>query len=178
MYDYAYPCTIVLSTIISVSSLFYICMKQSQSKTITIWMKLLRKFTFPSMPYKVPETNVFDYLLPPFPNTWYPVCMYREIIPGKIKPIRIAGCDLIIYLDNQSQVQIQERYCPHMGVDLRYGSIQKDCIICPFHHHCISPKKPNLTIGQTKKTIYVSEVVCVDVGVEEGVGILFFKIVI
>jgi phenylpropionate dioxygenase-like ring-hydroxylating dioxygenase large terminal subunit len=152
-----YP-SILLSAFIG--GIAYICNFLIRPKQSEVWLKLLNKFLFPSMPYEVPKTNALDYLLPPFPNTWYPVCMYTDLKAGKIKTFRVASRELVLYLDNLQNVQIQNRYCPHMGVDLVYGKIQKECIVCPFHHHCIHPTKPNQAIGQSQKETYPSEVVC------------------
>ena len=145
---------------ISFLCLFSVNYVKKHCKTVKIYYKLLCKYWFPKMPYQVPNTHAFEYPLPPFPETWYPMCMYNELASGVIDTVRIAGRDLIVYLDNNHYIHVQDRYCPHMGIDLKYGTIQNQCIICPFHRHCIDPKKQNDTIGEKTKNIYVTEVVC------------------
>lgn len=123
------------------------------------------------MKYKVPPTQSSDYLLPPFPNTWYPVCMTNEIKPNQIYSHKIAGHDIVVYRNNKDtdEIIIQSKYCPHMGVDLTYGTIRKDCIVCPFHHHCIHPKQANTAIQETNKKVYsveqVANIVFVWIGI-------------
>lgn len=132
------------------------------------YRKLFHKYMFPKMKYKVPKTHVYDYDLPPFPNTWYPIGMSYEINCGKIYHKKIAGQEIVVYRSDKTKLcHVQSRYCPHMGVDLAYGMIRNDCIICPFHHHCMSPNKPNQTIREKNKRIY---------HVEEVQGIIFLWI--
>lgn len=163
MFSFHHTTYILFGTLcfpILIMYLFQSRIVEKHSKTFRVFYKLFCKYFFPTMPYKVPKTDPFDYPLPPFPNTWYPICIQQTIKSGSIYPFRIAGRDLVVYVDTQNDVHIQSRYCPHMGVDLQYGTIQKDCIICPFHHHCINPEKANTQIGEKNKQIYPCEVAC------------------
>lgn len=137
-------------------------------KLYPFYKKLFAKYMFPKMKYKVPITSVYDYSLPPFPNTWYPIGLSSEFKNGKIYDKKIAGQNIIVYRSNNNNtICVQSRYCPHMGVDLAYGIINNNCIICPFHHHCIHPQKPNQAIQEKNKRIY---------HVEEVHGIVFLWI--
>ena len=117
---------------------------------IRFFIKLTNKYLFPSMQYTVPFQDAYDFPLPPFPNTWYPICMAHEIKPGQIYPKQIAGHDIVVYRNSlfHQEIYVNARHCPHMGVDLKYGTIKHECIVCPFHHHCVSPLRSNQAIRE------------------------------
>ena len=129
------------------------------------YMHLFTKFLYPT-PYTVPKRTADDFPLPYFPTTWYPIGFSSEIKPKEIYRKKIAGREIVIYRNslNSNTIHVQYRYCPHMGVDLSYGTIANDCIICPFHHHCIHPKKPNSVINEKPKE---------ELTVEEVGGVVF-----
>ena len=44
--------------------------------------RMFKKVVFP-VKYNVPDLKAEDFPLPPFPNTWYPVCFEKDIKKGK-----------------------------------------------------------------------------------------------
>jgi len=93
---------------------------------------LARKLFFPKQ-YEIPNTNVYDYPLPPFPNAWYPICMSKDIPPGTKKPITFANQEIIVFRGNSRKIQVIPKYCQHMGVDLTHGCVKENTIECPMH---------------------------------------------
>lgn len=111
--------------------------------TFAILFRLIKKYIF-AKKYQVPERSIFDFPLPPFPNSWYPVCLTSEIKENQKYTFRIASNDILLYRSKvDSTIQCIPRYCPHMGVDLKYGCIKSNCIKCPFHGKHVSPKTEN-----------------------------------
>ncbi len=103
----------------------------------TLLYRLCKKNMKKTNSYKVPKLNAYDYPLAPFPNTWYPICLSKELKPNTLKKVKIAGKEFIIFRDENKLVSAINKNCPHMGVDLSYGTVKNNCVVCPFHHHCV-----------------------------------------
>lgn len=95
--------------------------------------RALRKLSFP-VKYDIPKLKPEDFPVPPFPNTWYPICFEKDIKEGKTYPFQIAGEDIILFRNDNNSIRGVDRYCKHNGVDLTYGKINNKCIVCPFHN--------------------------------------------
>ena len=65
-------------------------------------------------------------------NIWYPVAEGIEI-RKKPRAARRLGMDLVFWRNAAGEVVAQEDRCPHLGASLSLGSIEGDCITCPFH---------------------------------------------
>ena len=116
----------------------------------TLIYRLCKKIMKKTNTYKVPKLNVYDYPLPPFPNTWYPICLSTHLKPNTLKKVKITGKEFIIFRGENNVVSAINKNCPHMGVDLSYGTVKNNCVICPFHHHCVKPSTPTPTQTQTE----------------------------
>jgi nitrite reductase/ring-hydroxylating ferredoxin subunit len=100
--------------------------------------------------YKVLILNAYDYPIPPFPNTWYPICLSTDLKPNTLKKVKITGKEFIIFRGENNVVSAINKNCPHMGVDLSYGTVKNNCVVCPFHHHCVKPSTEIKTETQTE----------------------------
>ena len=58
---------------IAISTVYFL------SDYFTLLYRLLKKMTKKTNTYKVPQLVAHDYPLPPFPNTWYPICLSSEL---------------------------------------------------------------------------------------------------
>jgi len=126
----------------------------------TLIYRLCKKIIKKTNTYKVPKLNAYDYPLPPYPNTWYPICLSTELKPNTLKKVKIAGKEFIIFRDENKLVSAINKNCPHMGVDLSYGTVKNNCVVCPFHHHCVkadtdSKTKTEYFIEETNNIIFV-----------------------
>jgi len=99
---------------------------------LSLLQRLFRKLFFP-INYTVPKLDQLDYPLPPFPNTWYPICSSDNIKQNNKYDFKIASKNIILFRNDKGIIQGVPRNCPHMGVDLMYGNIDNNCIICPMH---------------------------------------------
>ncbi len=125
----------------------------------TLLCRLFKKFMKKSNSYEVPKLNSYDYPLPPYPNTWYPICLSYELKKNTLKKTKIAGKEFIIFRDENNIVSAINKNCPHMGVDLSYGTVKNNCVVCPFHAHCVKPSETTSLnkyfIEETNNIIFV-----------------------
>ena len=69
-----------------------------------------------------------------YPNTWYPICLSRELKPGQLKSLFILEKDLVVYRTKSGKVNVLDAFCPHQGAHLGVGgSVMGDDVRCPFH---------------------------------------------
>jgi phenylpropionate dioxygenase-like ring-hydroxylating dioxygenase large terminal subunit len=65
---------------------------------------------------------------------WYQAGPSRDLKKSEAKGIDISGQHIVIYRGESGQVYALDGFCPHMGVDLGIGSVEKESIRCFFHH--------------------------------------------
>ena len=63
----------------------------------TLIYRLFKKFMKKSNTYKVPKLNAYDYPIPFYPNTWYPICLSSDLKPNTLKKVKITGKEFIIF---------------------------------------------------------------------------------
>ena len=56
---------------------------------------------------------------------WQPVALSEELTADTPLPTRLLGEDLVLFRDPSGRPQLIGRYCPHRGVDLSYGRLDK-----------------------------------------------------
>jgi 5,5'-dehydrodivanillate O-demethylase len=65
---------------------------------------------------------------------WHPVCIAKELTPEEpTKFVRILGEDLVLFMDHSGRVGLIADRCPHRGVSLLYGRVEKRGISCAYH---------------------------------------------
>jgi phenylpropionate dioxygenase-like ring-hydroxylating dioxygenase large terminal subunit len=65
---------------------------------------------------------------------WYAAGLSKDLRQGKAKGVDVSGQHLVIYRGESGKVYALDGFCPHMGVDLGIGSVEKESIRCFFHH--------------------------------------------
>ena len=103
---------------IAISTVYFL------SDYFTLLYRLLKKMTKKTNTYKVPQLVAHDYPLPSFPNTWYPICLSSELKINAVQKKKIAGNEFILFRDEKGVVSAIDKNCPHMGVDLSYGTVK------------------------------------------------------
>jgi phenylpropionate dioxygenase-like ring-hydroxylating dioxygenase large terminal subunit len=68
-----------------------------------------------------------------FANIWTPVCLSRDLRPGKPLARRIAGERVVFFRDAAGKACALIDRCPHRGVTLSLGRVVKGELECPFH---------------------------------------------
>lgn len=75
------------------------------------------------------KTNTYG-----FPQSWYPLCMSRDLKKRQIKLISAFNQELVVYRGETGKIGVLTRYCCHMGADMSKGKVIRDNIRCPLHH--------------------------------------------
>jgi phenylpropionate dioxygenase-like ring-hydroxylating dioxygenase large terminal subunit len=65
-------------------------------------------------------------------NFWY-ACEFSSAITNKPKQIKLLRQNFVLYRNAQGQVIALNDRCPHRGAAISQGSIDRDCIRCPYH---------------------------------------------
>jgi len=71
---------------------------------------------------------------PGYPQTWFPVCLARDIADDALAGVDILGTRVIVYRDGAGRAVVQSAWCPHLGADLSQGERIEGHVRCPFHH--------------------------------------------
>jgi len=69
-----------------------------------------------------------------FSESWFPICLSREIPAGKIFGADFLDGRVVAYRGANGEARVMSAYCAHVGADLSVGDIQGDTIRCAFHH--------------------------------------------
>lgn len=65
---------------------------------------------------------------------WQPAALAEELIGARpVVPVRLLGEDLVLFRDNEGELGLIQRQCPHRGADLAFGRCEDNGLRCPFH---------------------------------------------
>ena len=68
------------------------------------------------------------------PTGWFQVGWSDDIPVGAVRPLRYFGRELVAFRGEDGTLHILDAHCRHLGGHLGYGgSVQGDCVVCPFH---------------------------------------------
>jgi nitrite reductase/ring-hydroxylating ferredoxin subunit len=138
-----------------ISSISFIIFKNNIS-LISLY-RIFKKILYPKK-FEIPTLSPFDFPLPPFPNTWYPICLSYELKINTLRKEKIAGREFILYRGSDGVAHAISNKCSHMGVDLVYGHVENDCVVCPFHNKCNKPNQKDdetFFIEETNHVIFI-----------------------
>ncbi|CAG2056005.1 unnamed protein product, partial [Timema podura] len=73
--------------------------------------------------------------LPPvYPNGWFVLLESDELRAGQVKHVAALGENFAIFRTQEGVAHVLDAYCPHLGANMGVGgSVQGDCLECPFH---------------------------------------------
>src|SRR5215468_10573306 len=69
-----------------------------------------------------------------FHQSWFPLALAREIVPGQVVGRDFLGTRVIVYRDADGRAVVQSAFCPHLGADLSVGQVIDGQIRCSYHH--------------------------------------------
>ncbi len=65
---------------------------------------------------------------------WQPAALAEELAgPRPVRPVRLMGRDLVLFRDQDGQLGMLDRDCPHRGADLAFGRLEDGGLRCLFH---------------------------------------------
>ncbi|MFC3614130.1 Rieske 2Fe-2S domain-containing protein [Lutimaribacter marinistellae] len=65
---------------------------------------------------------------------WQPAALSEELAGNRpVIPVRLLGEDLVLFRDNEGELGLIGRHCPHRGADLCFGRREDNGLRCPFH---------------------------------------------
>ena len=76
-----------------------------------------------------PETLAGRYLR----SFWQPVCLARDLQPGRALPLRVMSEDFTLYRGEGGAPHLVAFRCAHRGTQLSTGWVEGDCIRCFYH---------------------------------------------
>ncbi|MBV8928294.1 MAG: Rieske (2Fe-2S) protein [Mycobacteriaceae bacterium] len=87
--------------------------------------------------YRDAQPNIIDTALRrsqrrPSGN-WYAFAAARDVRADRPFGARVAGVDIVAWRDDQRQLHVGPRTCPHLGADLATGTVACGTLICRWH---------------------------------------------
>ncbi|MDF0595195.1 Rieske 2Fe-2S domain-containing protein [Psychromarinibacter halotolerans] len=68
------------------------------------------------------------------PEAWVEIASSADLdIPRPVIPVTINGTRLVLFRDDEGELGLIGRNCPHRGADLCYGRLEDNGLRCPFH---------------------------------------------
>jgi phenylpropionate dioxygenase-like ring-hydroxylating dioxygenase large terminal subunit len=65
-------------------------------------------------------------------NFWYPVCTSEELGDQPLRA-EMLGLNFVAFRDTDKAAHVLSDTCIHRGGSLSKGSVEGDCIVCPYH---------------------------------------------
>lgn len=95
-----------------------------------------------------------------FPRGWYVVGSCSDVAAGEVKTVHYFGQDIVLFRTEAGVLSAMDWVCPHVGAHLGGGTVQGNCLRCPFHDwafatdgHCVeipyAPKIPPKAVVKT-----------------------------
>ena len=67
-------------------------------------------------------------------SEWVYIAKRTDLVsPRPLLPVTIDARPYVLFLDDEGELGLIGRHCPHRGADLCYGRLEDNGIRCPFH---------------------------------------------
>lgn len=88
-----------------------------------------------------------------YPKGWFQVAYTHEVSAGQVIGLRYFGRRLICYRGSSGTPYVLDAHCPHLGADIGVGgTVEEDCVVCPFHGWQFNGEGRNAKIPYAKNT--------------------------
>lgn len=67
------------------------------------------------------------------PWSWYPVVASKDLSPGALMPVVLNDERLVVWRTTAGKVNAWGDRCPHRGMRLSFGAVDRESLICPYH---------------------------------------------
>lgn len=69
-----------------------------------------------------------------FPSGWFCLGRSTDFESGILYNLDCFDTKLVAFRTSTGKLSVLDGYCPHMGAELAEGTLEDDCVRCPFHH--------------------------------------------
>lgn len=67
-------------------------------------------------------------------SNWVRIAASADLdLSRPVLPVTLEGQRLVLFRDEEGQLGLIGRHCPHRGADLCYGRLEDNGLRCPFH---------------------------------------------
>ncbi len=65
---------------------------------------------------------------------WQPAALAEELVSSRpVVPVTLLGERLVLFRDDEGELGLIGRHCPHRGADMCFGRLEDNGLRCPFH---------------------------------------------
>jgi nitrite reductase (NADH) small subunit/3-phenylpropionate/trans-cinnamate dioxygenase ferredoxin subunit len=68
---------------------------------------------------------------------WIALCKVSELVEGEGKFVKLPDRNVAVFR-KEGTVHVFDDRCPHAGASLSGGTIDDDCVVCPWHQWSFS----------------------------------------
>ncbi|ASL11517.1 Rieske 2Fe-2S domain-containing protein [Mycobacterium intracellulare] len=87
-----------------------------------------------------------------YPTGWFQVAYSRDVADGEVAELHYFGRKMVCYRGQSGAPYVLDAYCPHLGADIGVGgTVDGDCVQCPFHGWKFDGSGTNVEIPYTKQ---------------------------
>lgn len=95
-------------------------------------------------------------------DNWTVIATVAELnLPRPVLPVVLSGNQYVLFRDDEGELGLIGRHCPHRGADLCYGRLEDNGLRCAFHGwhfnrqgQCVEqPAEPEGSIMHTQITV-------------------------
>src|SRR5438876_150602 len=79
----------------------------------------------------------------PYPKGWFIVADSQDVTPGRVKPLKYFGRNLVVWRGESGQVYLMDAHCKHLGAHMGYRGDEEqrklvpevvgEDVACPWH---------------------------------------------
>ena len=67
-------------------------------------------------------------------HAWHPIADSADLDkPRPLLPVTLNGKNYVLFRDDEGELGLIGRNCPHRGADLCFGRLEDNGLRCPFH---------------------------------------------
>jgi 3-ketosteroid 9alpha-monooxygenase subunit A len=111
-----------------------------------------------------------------FPTGWFQFAWSAEIAPGEVRSMRYFDRELVCYRGESGDLHVMDGHCLHLGAHLGHGgTVEGDCIRCPFHGWRWDSSGANADIPYGKRKNFNLRTTTYPVEEIDGVALMWFS---
>ena len=65
--------------------------------------------------------------------SWFPICQEKDVLNKKVYNIDLIDSSVSVIRISDGKYSVFDDRCPHRGAKLSGGTVENDCVVCPYH---------------------------------------------